>query len=155
MSAALRQRCLIHRRPATWYRRSGPTPESAAWPAQARLPASNQDRWSRSPAAALSPAALRSLLSRLRTARPLPAGRERWTRVGHSNFIERTRRRDRRRADVIGRLPGEISCVALGVGRAQGFSRGNWGCYRATADYGACTPRAHVPVTTLEVHTHA
>ena len=39
--------------------------------------------------------------------------REHWHRIRHSNFIERTFGETRRRVKVIGRLPGEISCVSL------------------------------------------
>jgi putative transposase len=36
-----------------------------------------------------------------------------WRRIRHSNFIERTFGETRRRTKVIGRLPGESSCVSL------------------------------------------
>jgi putative transposase len=39
--------------------------------------------------------------------------REHWTRTRHSNFIERTFGETRRRVKVIGRLPGETSCMSL------------------------------------------
>lgn len=39
--------------------------------------------------------------------------REHWTRIRHSNFIERTFGETRRRVKVIGRLPGEHSCLPL------------------------------------------
>src|SRR5512143_2592711 len=39
--------------------------------------------------------------------------REHWTRVRHSNFIERTFGETRRRVKVIGRLPGEHNCLSL------------------------------------------
>jgi putative transposase len=39
--------------------------------------------------------------------------REHWNRVRHSNFIERTFGETRRRVKVIGRLPGEHSCLSL------------------------------------------
>jgi putative transposase len=39
--------------------------------------------------------------------------REHWTRVRHSNFIERSFGETRRRVKVIGRLPGEHSCLSL------------------------------------------
>jgi len=38
---------------------------------------------------------------------------EHWRRVRHSNFIERTFGESRRRVKVIGRLPGEASCLGL------------------------------------------
>jgi putative transposase len=39
--------------------------------------------------------------------------REHWHRIRHSNFIERTFGETRRRTKVIGRLPGERSCLSL------------------------------------------
>ena len=39
--------------------------------------------------------------------------REHRSRVRHSNFIERTFGETRRRVKVIGRLPGETSCLTL------------------------------------------
>jgi transposase-like protein len=42
--------------------------------------------------------------------------REHWHRIRHSNFIERTFGETRRRVKVIGRLPGETSCVSLASG---------------------------------------
>jgi transposase-like protein len=39
--------------------------------------------------------------------------REHWNRTRHSNLIERTFGETRRRAKVIGRFPGETSCVSL------------------------------------------
>jgi putative transposase len=39
--------------------------------------------------------------------------REHWRRIRHSNFIERTFGETRRRTKVIGRLPGETSCLSL------------------------------------------
>ena len=38
---------------------------------------------------------------------------EHHTRIRHSNFIERTFGETRRRAKVIGRFPGETSCISL------------------------------------------
>ncbi len=38
---------------------------------------------------------------------------EHWTRIRHSNFIERTFGETRRRVKVIGRLPGERTCLSL------------------------------------------
>jgi putative transposase len=38
---------------------------------------------------------------------------EHWGRIRHSNFIERTFGETRRRVKVIGRLPGERSCLSL------------------------------------------
>ncbi len=39
--------------------------------------------------------------------------REHWTRIRHANLIERTFGESRRRVKVIGRLPGERSCLGL------------------------------------------
>ena len=39
--------------------------------------------------------------------------KEHWRRIRHSNFIERTFGETRRRVKVIGRLPGERSCLSL------------------------------------------
>jgi putative transposase len=38
---------------------------------------------------------------------------EHWHRIRHSNLIERTFGESRRRTKVIGRLPGETSCLGL------------------------------------------
>jgi putative transposase len=38
---------------------------------------------------------------------------EHWARIRHSNFIERTFGETRRRVKVIGRFPGERSCLSL------------------------------------------
>jgi putative transposase len=60
------------------------------------------------------PAAVRILLAdRESLTHYLRTPREHWTRVRHSNFIERTFGETRRRVKVIGRLPGETSCLSL------------------------------------------
>lgn len=60
------------------------------------------------------PAAVRSLLAdREALTVYLRFPREHWNRVRHSNFIERTFGETRRRVKVIGRLPGEHSCLSL------------------------------------------
>src|SRR3954453_20642483 len=60
------------------------------------------------------PAAVRCLLAdRDSLTHYLRTPREHWTRVRHSNFIERTFGETRRRVKVIGRLPGETSCLGL------------------------------------------
>ena len=60
------------------------------------------------------PAAVRCLLTdREQLTHYLRTPREHWTRVRHSNFIERTFGETRRRVKVIGRLPGETSCLGL------------------------------------------
>ncbi|MDE3096341.1 MAG: transposase [Chloroflexota bacterium] len=39
--------------------------------------------------------------------------REHWRRIRHTNLLERTFGESRRRVKVIGRLPGERSCLSL------------------------------------------
>ena len=64
--------------------------------------------------AKLYPAAVKCLLAEFETLTVhLRFPREHWKRVRHSNFIERTFGETRRRTKVIGRLPGESSCVSL------------------------------------------
>ena len=58
--------------------------------------------------------------------------REHWTRVRHSNFIERTFGETRRRVKVIGRLPGETSCLSLVWAVLNRASRG-WRGFTMTA----------------------
>lgn len=128
MGAALRQRCLIHRArnilakipknaqvevkadywaifdvPDT----IEPGPDAVAH-VQRRLD-SFARRWRDS-----YPAAVKCLLAdRDSLTVYLRCPREHWTRVRHSNFIERTFGETRRRVKVIGRLPGEHSCLSL------------------------------------------
>jgi putative transposase len=60
------------------------------------------------------PAAVRCLLAdREQLTVYLRFPREHWPRIRHSNFIERTFGETRRRVKVIGRLPGETSCLSL------------------------------------------
>lgn len=49
---------------------------------------------------------------------------EHWRRIRHSNFIERTFGETRRRVKVIGRLPGEATCVSLAWAVLDRASRG-------------------------------
>jgi putative transposase len=58
--------------------------------------------------------------------------REHWHRIRHSNFIERTFGETRRRVKVIGRLPGETSCVCLVWAVLDRASRG-WRGFTVTA----------------------
>jgi len=58
--------------------------------------------------------------------------REHWSRTRHSNFIERTFGETRRRVKVIGRLPGETSCVSLVWAVLDRASRG-WRGFTVTA----------------------
>jgi len=67
------------------------------------------DRYQRRYPAAV--ACLAATLPELTTHLRFP--REQWRRIRHSNFIERTFGETRRRVKVIGRLPGETSCLSL------------------------------------------
>ncbi len=58
---------------------------------------------------------------------------EHHNRVRHSNFIERTFGETRRRVKVIGRLPGETSCLTLVWAVLDRASRG-WRGLTMTAD---------------------
>jgi len=58
--------------------------------------------------------------------------REHRARIRHSNFIERTFGETRRRTKVIGRLPGETSCVCLVWAVLDRASRG-WRGFTVTA----------------------
>ena len=128
MSGALRQRCLIHRARNILAK----VPKNALTEVKA-------DYWAifdvpdeiepgldavafvqkRIDAVALRwrdsyPAAVRCLLAdRESLTVYLRMPREHWTRIRHSNFIERTFGETRRRVKVIGRLPGEHSCTSL------------------------------------------
>ena len=128
MGAPLRQRCLIHR--ATNLLAKVPKNAQADVKADywaifdlpedvepgidaVRLAQSRIDtfakRWRDS-----YPAAVRCLLDdRESLTVYLRFPREHRTRVRHSNFIERTFGETRRRVKVIGRLPGERSCLKL------------------------------------------
>ena len=59
--------------------------------------------------------------------------REHWRRIRHSNFIERTFGETRRRVKVIGRLPGERSCVSLVWAVLERASRGWRGLTQSAA----------------------
>jgi transposase-like protein len=128
MSGALRQRCLVHRARnilakvskhaqaevkadywAIFDMPEGIAPGPAAEQhVQDRID-SFARRWRDS-----YPAAVRCLLAdRESLTVYLRFPREHSTRVRHSNFIERTFGETRRRVKVIGRLPGEHSCLSL------------------------------------------
>lgn len=128
MGAALRQRCLIHRcrnvlskvskdaqaEVTTDYRGIFDIPEhvepglDAAAFVQKRIDAFVA-RWRDA-----YPAAVRALLAdRESLTVYLRCPREHWNRIRHSNFTERTFGETRRRVKVIGRLPGEYSCLKL------------------------------------------
>jgi transposase-like protein len=60
------------------------------------------------------PAAVKCLMSDVESLTVyLRFPKEHWGRIRHSNFIERTFGETRRRVKVIGRLPGERSCLSL------------------------------------------
>jgi putative transposase len=124
---SLRQRCLVHRARNTLAKVSvhdqaevkadfwavfdvgEAEPGDAAVAAAQRRAAAFAAKWqARYPAAvACVTDDLASLTVHLR----FPA--EHWRRIRHSNFIERTLGETRRRTKVIGRLPGECSCLSL------------------------------------------
>jgi transposase-like protein len=79
------------------------------------------------------PAAVRCLLDdRQALTVHLRLPREHWQRIRHSNFIERTFGETRRRTKVIGRFPGETSCVSLVWAVLDRASRG-WRGFTITA----------------------
>jgi putative transposase len=79
------------------------------------------------------PAAVRCLLDdRQALTAYLRFPAEHWPRIRHSNFIERTFGETRRRVKVIGRLPGETSCVSLVWAVLDRASRG-WRGFTITA----------------------
>jgi transposase-like protein len=124
---SLRQRCLVHRarnllakvpahihdevKGAFWQIFDDLTAEPGeAAVAQARQRAhAFADRYQRAYPSAVD--ALLTTLPELTCYLRFPA--EHWTRIRHSNFIERTFGETRRRTKVIGRLPGERSCLSL------------------------------------------
>ncbi|MGO9695082.1 MAG: transposase, partial [Mycobacterium sp.] len=59
--------------------------------------------------------------------------REHWKRIRHSNFIERTFGESRRRVKVIGRLPGEATCLSLVWAVLDRASRGWRGVTQTSA----------------------
>ena len=80
------------------------------------------------------PAAVKCLLTdreRLTAYLRFPA--EHHHRIRHSNFIERTFGETRRRVKVIGRLPGETSCLTLVWAVLDRASRG-WRGFTMTSD---------------------
>jgi putative transposase len=139
--ASLRQRCLVHRARNTLAKVSAhdqPQVKADFWaifdvgdaePGDQAVAVARQQaaafatKWnSRYPSAvACVTDDLASLTVHLR----FPA--EHWHRIRHSNFIERTFGETRRRVKVIGRLPGERSCLSLVwavLDRASGGWRG-------------------------------
>lgn len=128
MSAALRQRCLIHRARNLLAK----VPKNAQGQVKAdywEIFTVPEDLEPGPGAEALVQKRIDAFAARWRASYPsavdcLLAGRENltvylrfprehWTRIRHSNFIERTFGETRRRVKVIGRLPGEHSCLRL------------------------------------------
>ena len=80
------------------------------------------------------PAAVKCLLTdREQLTSHLRFPREHHRRIRHSNFIERTFGETRRRVKVIGRLPGEVSCLSLVWAVLDRASRG-WRGFTMTSD---------------------
>jgi putative transposase len=124
---SLRQRCLVHRARNTLAKVSAPDqaavkadywqifddlhaePGEPAVAEARRRAEAFAARWgARSPGAV---ACVLDTLPELTTHLRFP--REHWSRIRHSNLIERTFGETRRRTKVIGRLPGERSCLSL------------------------------------------
>ena len=127
LSRSLRQRCLIHRarnilakvprsaqgevKAEFWklFDDVGSSPGQAAVDEVRARIARFEKRY-----ATLYPAAVRCLLADVESLTVyLRFPKEHWKRIRHSNFIERTFGETRRRVKVIGRLPGERSCLSL------------------------------------------
>ena len=127
LSKSLRQRCLIHRcrnvlakvpasaqaevKAAFWrlFDEEGLEPGQAAVDTVRGRIAAFAKRYG-----SLYPAAVKCLTSDLESLTVyLRFPKEHWKRIRHSNLIERTFGETRRRVKVIGRLPGERSCLSL------------------------------------------
>jgi putative transposase len=125
--AALRQRCLVHRlrnllakvqtgaqaevKAVYWQifdDIQAPAGQAAAEEARRRAEAFAARHERTCPAAV---ACLTSTLDELTVHLRFP--REHWRRIRHTNLLERTFGETRRRTKVIGRLPGERSCLTL------------------------------------------
>jgi putative transposase len=147
LARSLRQRCLIHRARnilAKVPKRAQAEVKAAYWaifdvPADVapgeKAEALVQQRLQALAAAyhTTYPAAARALLDdRQALTAYLRLPREHWPRIRHSNFIERTFGETRRRTKVIGRLPGETSCVCLVWAVLDRASRG-WRGFTVTA----------------------
>ena len=128
MASALRQRCLVHRarnvlakvpaerrdelKTAFWEIFELPE-DTEAGAAAVRAAQAGIDAFARRYEREF-PAAVKCLLADRRALTAylrFPA--EHWRRIRHTNLIERTFGETRRRVKVIGRLPGEASCLTL------------------------------------------
>lgn len=124
---SLRQRCLVHRARNTLAKVSAPDQDAVkadywqifddihAEPGAPALAEAHRRaeafaaRWGQRYPSAV--ACVLDTLPELTTHLRFP--REHWTRIRHSNLIERTFGETRCRVKVIGRLPGERSCLSL------------------------------------------
>jgi transposase-like protein len=123
---SLRQRCLVHKARNVLARVSAAdqarvkadfwalfddiaaAPGEAAVAEARRRAAAFARSWKR------YPGAVRSVLDDLEALTAhLRCPREHWRRIRHTNLLERTFGESRRRVKVIGRLPGERSCLSL------------------------------------------
>jgi transposase-like protein len=142
---ALRQRCLIHRNvlakvPAGMQAEiKTPTgPSSTPKTSRPSQPQARRDRRSPDHRDGRPIRRYLSLGDEMPARRPRRADRLRFPaehhhRIRHSNFIERTFGETRRRVKVIGRLPGETSCLTLVWAVLDRASRG-WRGLTMTAD---------------------
>ena len=145
---SLRQRCLIHRSWNLIAKVSKPDqaevkadfwaifddinaePGDAAVAEARRRAAAFDDTWrSKYPSAT---ACVTDDLATLTTHLRFP--REHWRRIRHTNLIERTFGETRRRVKVIGRLPGERSCLSLVWAVLDRASRGWRGVVQTPAN---------------------
>ena len=135
-------RCFEPRSPRTPRPRSRLTtgrPSSPRTSSQASMPSPSCTRTStRSPSAGATPTPPRcaSCCPTGSLTHYLRCPREHWTRVRHSNFIERTLGETRRRAKVIDRLPGETSCIRVVWAVLDRSSRGARGFTMTPPDCG-------------------
>jgi putative transposase len=146
-SNSLRQRCLVHRCRNVLAKvpaHAQAEVKAAFWqifddidvePGEAAVVQARQrahafaDRYDRRYPAAVE--CLLATLPELTTFLRFP--REHWARIGHTNLIERTFGETRRRTKVIGRLPGERSCLSLVWAVLDRASRGWRGVVMAPA----------------------
>src|SRR5215213_5337505 len=113
---------------------SPPSPARLRWPeARQRATAFAKRYRDRYPTAV---ACLTDSLPELTTFLRFP--REHWGRIRHTNLIERTFGETRRRVKVIGRLPGERSCLSLVWAMLDRASRGWRGLVIPRPPYGCC-----------------
>ena len=101
------------------------------------------------------PAAVRCLLSdRQALTAHLRFPAEHWRRIRHTNLIERTFGETRRRVKVIGRLPGEASCLTLVWAVLDRASAGWRGLTYTPAIARALTELRHQLHRPVHTHTH-